>query len=151
MSDLVFRPATEADLPAIVAMLADDHLGAQRESPDDLSPYHAALEQIINDPLLIQVICERDGEIAGTMQVSITPGLSRKGMSRANIEGVRVSSAVRGAGIGQKMFEWAIEYAREQGCGLVELTTDKSREDAHRFYDRLGFEPSHIGYKLKLV
>lgn len=151
MSDLVFRPATEADLPAIVAMLADDHLGAQRESPDDLSPYQAALEQITNDPLLMQVICERDGEIAGTMQVTITPGLSRKGMSRANIEGVRVSSAVRGAGIGQKMFEWAIEYAREQGCGLVELTTDKSREDAHRFYDRLGFEPSHIGYKLKLV
>lgn len=151
MNDLHFRPATEEDLPAIVAMLADDHLGAQRESPDDLSPYQAALEHITNDPLLMQVICEHNGEIAGTMQVSITPGLSRKGMSRANIEGVRVSSAVRGAGIGQKMFEWAIEYAREQGCGLVELTTDKSREDAHRFYDRLGFEPSHIGYKLKLV
>lgn len=151
MSDLTFRAATEADLPAIVAMLADDHLGSQRESQDDLLPYQNALEQITSDPRLMQVICERGGEIVGTMQVSITPGLSRKGMSRANIEGVRVSSAVRGAGIGQKMFEWAIDYARQKGCGLVELTTDKSREDAHRFYDRLGFEPSHIGYKLKLV
>ena len=150
MSEITFRSATEADLPGIVAMLADDHLGAQRESPDDLSPYRAALKQITDDPLLMQVICERGGEIVGTMQVSITPGLSRKGMSRANIEGVRVSSAVRGAGIGQKMFEWAIDYARQKGCGLVELTTDKSREDAHRFYNRLGFEPSHIGYKLKL-
>lgn len=151
MSDLTFRAATEADLPAIVAMLADDELGAQRESPDDLSPYAAALRLITDDPLLMQVVSERDGEIAGTMQVSITPGLSRKGMSRANIEGVRVNSTIRGGGIGQRMFEWAIEYARERGCGLVELTTDKSREDAHRFYDRLGFEQSHYGYKLKLT
>lgn len=151
MNNLTFRPATAADLPTIVAMLADDDLGATRESPDDLSPYKAALKQITDDPLLMQVVCERDGEIAGTMQVSITPGLSRKGMRRMNIEGVRVSSATRGGGIGQHMIEWAIEYAREQACGLVELTTDKSRTDAHRFYDRLGFEQSHYGYKLKLT
>ena len=151
MNDIIYRSATEADLPAIVAMLADDELGAQRESPDDLSPYQAALALITADPLLMQVVCERNGEIAGTMQISITPGLSRKGMSRMNIEGVRVSSSVRGGGIGQQMFEWAIAYAREQGCGLVELTTDKSRADAHRFYDRLGFEQSHFGYKLKLT
>lgn len=150
MSDLVFRAATEADLPAIVAMLADDELGATRESPDDLSPYKAALDLITADPLLMQVICERDGVVLGTMQVSITPGLSRKGMSRANIEGVRVSATTRGGGIGKQMIEWAIEYARERDCGLVELTTDKSRADAHRFYDRLGFEQSHYGYKLKL-
>lgn len=151
MSDLRFRPATESDLPTIVAMLADDALGAQRESPDDLSPYKVALDQITIDPLLMQVICERDGEIAGTMQVSITPGLSRKGMSRMQIEGVRVNASTRGGGIGRQMVEWAIAYAREHGCGLVELTTDKSREDAHRFYERLGFEQSHFGYKLKLV
>lgn len=150
MSDLVFRAATEADLPAIVAMLADDELGATRESPDDLSPYKAALDLITADPLLMQVICERNGVVLGTMQVSITPGLSRKGMSRANIEGVRVSVTTRGGGIGKQMIEWAIEYARERDCGLVELTTDKSRADAHRFYDRLGFEQSHYGYKLKL-
>lgn len=150
MSDLVFRAATEADLPAIVAMLADDELGATRESPDDLSPYKAALDLITADPLLMQVICERNGVVLGTMQVSITPGLSRKGMSRANIEGVRVSATTRGGGIGKQMIEWAIEYARERDCGLVELTTDKSRADAHRFYDRLGFEQSHYGYKLKL-
>lgn len=150
MSDITFRAANEADLPAIVAMLADDPLGAQRESPDDLTPYQHALELITNDPLLMQLICERDGEIAGTMQLSITPGLSRKGMSRMQIEGVRVSSSIRGGGIGQQMIEWAIDYARERGCGLVELTTDKSREDAHRFYERLGFEQSHFGYKLKL-
>lgn len=150
MRALIFRPATEADLPAIVAMLADDHLGSQRESPDDLIPYLAALDAITDDPRLMQVICERDREIAGTMQLSITPGLSRKGMSRMQIEGVRVSSATRGGGIGGQMIEWAIDYAREHNCGLVELTTDKSREDAHRFYDRLGFEQSHYGYKLKL-
>lgn len=150
MSDLTFRAATEADLPAIVAMLADDALGAQRESPDDLTTYQAALEQITADPLLMQLICERDGEIAGTMQLSITPGLSRKGMSRMQIEGVRVNASTRGGGIGRQMIEWAIDYAREHSCGLVELTTDKSREDAHRFYERFGFEQSHFGYKLKL-
>lgn len=150
MSDLTFRAATEADLNTIVAMLADDHLGAQRESPDDLTPYQRALAEITADPRLMQVICERDGEVLGTMQVSITPGLSRKGMSRMNIEGVRVNSAARGGGVGNEMIRWAIDYARERGCGLVEFTTDKSRVDAHRFYDRLGFEQSHFGYKLKL-
>jgi len=151
MSDLTFRAATEDDLPAIVAMLADDHLGTQRESPDDLTPYQAAMVQITSDPRLMQVICERDGEIAGTMQLSITPGLSRKGMSRMQIEGVRVNSSTRGGGVGRQMIEWAINYAHERDCGLVELTTDKSRTDAHRFYERLGFEQSHFGYKLKLV
>lgn len=150
MSEITFREATEADLPMIVAMLADDHLGAQRESPNDLSPYQAALAEMTNDPRLMQVVCERASEIAGTMQLTITPGLSRKGMSRMQIEGVRVSSSVRGGGVGKQMIEWAINQARERGCGLVELTTDKSRADAHRFYDRLGFEQSHFGYKLKL-
>lgn len=150
-NDLLFRAATEADLPAIVTMLADDPLGAQRESPDDLTPYQAALKLIIADPRLLQLICERDGNVVGTMQLSITPGLARKGMSRMQIEGVRVNSSARGGGIGRKMFKWAIGYARERGCGLVELTTDTTRSDAHRFYDQLGFEQSHHGYKLKLV
>lgn len=150
MSELVFRAAIEADLPAIVAMLADDHLGAQRESLDDLSVYTEALAQITNDPRLLQLVCERDGEILGTMQLTLTPGLSRKGMTRMQIEGVRVSSTLRGGGIGREMIAWAIQYARDHGCGLIELTTDKSRVDAHRFYERFGFERSHLGYKLKL-
>ena len=150
MSEMRFRAAIESDLPEIVAMLADDHLGAQRESLDDLSPYRQAFAEIASDPRLMQVICEQDGQIVGTMQLSITPGLSRKGMSRMQIEGVRVSSAARSSGIGKQLIQWAIDYARERGCGLVELTTDKSRTDAHRFYDRLGFEQSHLGYKLKL-
>ena len=150
MSDLIFRPATDADLPTIVAMLADDHLGAQRESLDDLSVYAEAFAQITADPRLLQLICERDGEVLGTMQLTLTPGLSRKGMTRMQIEGVRVSSSQRGGGVGREMIAWAIEYAREHGCGLVELTTDKSRVDAHRFYERFGFEQSHLGYKLKL-
>ena len=150
MSDLIFREANEADLPIIVAMLADDHLGAQRESLDDLSVYAEAFAQITADPRLLQLICERDGEVLGTMQLTLTPGLSRKGMTRMQIEGVRVSSSQRGGGVGREMITWAIEYAREHGCGLVELTTDKSRVDAHRFYERFGFEQSHLGYKLKL-
>lgn len=150
MSELNFRAATDADLGAIVAMLADDHLGAQRESLDDLTPYREALAVISADDRLMQVVVEQAGVIVGTMQLSITPGLSRKGMSRMQIEGVRVSSAARSGGIGKQMIQWAIQYARDRGCGLVELTMDKSRVDAHRFYDRHGFEQSHLGYKLKL-
>lgn len=150
MPDLTFRAATEADVPTIVAMLADDPLGAQRESPEDLGPYVAALAEMTSDPRLMQMVCEADGVIVGTLQISITPGLSHKGMRRALIEGVRVSSHTRGGGIGRHMMLWAIDYARENGCGMVELTTNKSRTDAHRFYERLGFDQSHFGYKLKL-
>lgn len=151
MSGLVFRAAEERDIAAIVAMLADDHLGARRESLDDLAPYRQALAAITADPRLLQVICERNGEIVGTMQLTLIPGLSRQGMTRLQIEGVRVHADQRAHGVGGEMITWAIAYGREHGCGLVELTTDKSREAAHRFYERLGFEQSHFGYKLKLV
>lgn len=151
MSELVFRPATEDDLATMVAMLADDHLGAQRESMHDLEPYQRALKEISADPRLLQVICEREGVIVGTMQLTMIPGLSRQGMVRLQIEGVRVHVDHRAHGIGGEMIAWAVAYAREHGCGLVELTTDRSRSAAHRFYERLGFEQSHFGYKLKLV
>lgn len=151
MSALVFRPAEEGDIAAIVAMLADDHLGAERESLDDFASYRWALAEITADPRLAQVVCERDGEIVGTMQLTIIPGISRQGMLRLQIEGVRVHGDHRDQGIGSEMIAWAIAYARDHGCGLVELTTDKSRVAAHRFYERLGFEQSHVGYKLKLV
>ena len=151
MSGLVFRAAAEGDIPAIVAMLADDHLGIERESLEDFTPYRHALAEISADPRLLQVICERDDEIVGTMQLTLVPGLSRQGMRRLLIEGVRVHGDHRSHGIGGEMITWAIAYGREHGCGLVELTTDKSRIAAHRFYERLGFEQSHLGYKLKLA
>ena len=150
MTDLSFRQATRDDLQAIVDMLSDDHLGTTRESPDDLTPYEAAFEAIDRDPNQILVICEREGAIVGTMQLTITPGLSHKGASRMTVEGVRVHSDARGTGLGSDMIRWAVEKARERNCRMVQLTTDKSRPDAHRFYERHGFQPTHVGYKLKL-
>jgi GNAT superfamily N-acetyltransferase len=150
MSTFSVRRASARDLPAIVGMLADDHLGAQRESPDDLTPYEAAFAVIDADPHQYLAICEVDGQIAGTMQLTLIPGLSHKGMTRLLIEGVRVHRDARSGGIGSRMIQWAIDFAREQGCGMVQLTTDKSRADAHRFYERLGFEPTHLGFKMKL-
>lgn len=150
MSARTWRDATETDLPAIVALLADDHLGATRESLDDLAGYQAALAEITANPYLRQIVVEEHGHIIATMQLTVIPCLSRRGMRRLQIEGVRVDAALRSGGIGSEMIGWAIAYARECGCGVVELTTDKSREAAHRFYDRLGFVQSHYGYKLKL-
>ncbi len=147
MSELTFRRATYNDIPDIVGMLADDELGATRESPDDLTPYEEAFAVIDADPHQYLAICERDGEVVGTLQLSFIAGLSRMGMSRLQIEGVRIHKNARSGGIGTRMFEWAIEQARERGCGLVQLTTDASRADAHRFYERLGFEATHIGFK----
>lgn len=147
MSELTFRRATYDDIPDIVGMLADDELGATRESPDDLTPYEEAFAVIDADPHQYLAICERDGEVVGTLQLSFIAGLSRMGMSRLQIEGVRIHKNARSGGIGTRMFEWAIEQARERGCGLVQLTTDASRADAHRFYERLGFEATHIGFK----
>jgi GNAT superfamily N-acetyltransferase len=146
------RRATEGDLPAIVAMLADDPLGAAREDPSlPLAPgYLAAFAAIAADPNQFLAVAERDGAVIGTMQLSFLPGLSHQGAWRGQIEAVRVAAAARGTGLGQRMIEWAIAQCRARGCNMVQLTTDKSRKDAHRFYDRLGFRASHEGYKLKL-
>lgn len=150
MSDLEIRPADAADLPAIVAMLADDPLGATRESPDDLAPYTAAFEQLAGDPRQHQMVAVREGRVVGTLQLTIIAGLSRRGATRSLIEGVRVHSAERGGGLGRQLIEWAIEESRRHNCHLVQLTSDASRLDAHRFYERLGFSASHIGFKLAL-
>lgn len=150
MTSVSIRKATRTDLQAIVDMLADDHLGSTRESPDNLRPYEAAFAVIDADPHQLLTVCERDGEIMGTMQLTIVPGLSHKGASRMTIEGVRVHRDARGTGVGSQMILWAIEHARESGCRMVQFTTDKSRADAHRFYERLGFEQTHLGYKMKL-
>jgi GNAT superfamily N-acetyltransferase len=151
VSDLRFRPATEADVPAIVAMLADDALGATREDPSDLAPYFAAFERIDSAPDQHLIITERRGQILGTLQLSLVAGLSRRGATRAIIESVRVSADARGLGVGTAMMNHAIELARSAGAVLVQLTSDASRTDAHRFYDRLGFQQSHYGFKLMLT
>ncbi|MEV7541441.1 GNAT family N-acetyltransferase [Streptomyces sp. NPDC089915] len=146
----VIRPATEADLPAIVAMLADDPLGATRESPDDLAPYTAALKRLTEDPHQHVMVAVRGDRVVGTLQLTIVPGLSRRGSTRSIIEGVRVHAGERGGGLGTLFIEWAVERSREEGCRLVQLTSDVSRTDAHRFYERLGFTASHVGFKLQL-
>lgn len=131
-------------------MLADDPLGAQRESPDDLAPYLTALERLLGDPNQHLVVAEREGRVVGTLQLTIIPGLSRRGATRSIIEGVRIHADERGSGLGTRLIEWAIDESRRQGCRLVQLTSDITRTDAHRFYERLGFEASHLGFKLPL-
>ncbi|MFJ9612693.1 GNAT family N-acetyltransferase [Streptomyces noursei] len=150
MSDLEIRRATEADLPAIVAMLADDTLGASRESPDDLAPYRTAFATLDADPKQHLVVAERDGRVIGTLQLTVIPGLSRRGATRTIIEAVRIHADERGSGLGTELVEWAVAESRRLGCQLVQLTSDATRLDAHRFYERLGFEASHLGFKRQL-
>ncbi|MFI5984131.1 GNAT family N-acetyltransferase [Streptomyces sp. NPDC051555] len=150
MPQLDIRPATEADLPVIVAMLADDPLGATRESPDDLTPYTAALKRLTDDPNQHVVVAVRGDRVVGTLQLTIIPGLSRKGSTRSIVEGVRVHADERGSGLGTLFIEWAIEKSRAENCQLVQLTSDVTRTDAHRFYERLGFVASHVGFKYQL-
>ncbi|MDW8804534.1 GNAT family N-acetyltransferase [Streptomyces scabiei] len=150
MADLDIRPATEDDIPEIVAMLADDPLGAQRESPDDLTPYLSALKRLSGDPHQHVVVAVRGQRVVGTLQLTIIPGLSRRGSTRSVIEGVRVHADERGSGLGTQLIEWAVDSSRRLGCQLVQLTSDATRADAHRFYERLGFEATHVGFKLPL-
>ncbi len=150
MSDLEIRKATTADVPAIVAMLADDPLGSQRETPDDLSPYLSAFARVAADPHQQLVVAVRDAQVIGTLHLTIVPGLSRRGATRSLIEAVRVHADARGSGLGTQLIEWAIAESRRQGVHLVQLTSDVSRTDAHRFYERLGFVASHVGFKLTL-
>ncbi|MFG1665996.1 GNAT family N-acetyltransferase [Streptomyces sp. Y7] len=150
MGDLEIRPAATDDIPAIIGMLADDPLGAQRESPDDLTPYLAAFERLTADPNQHLVVAVREGRVIGTLQLTVIPGLSRRGATRSIIEAVRIHSDERGSGLGTRLIEWAIDESRRQNCQLVQLTSDKSRTDAHRFYERLGFASSHTGFKLEL-
>lgn len=150
MTELLIRPATLADVPAIVSMLADDPLGAQRESPDDLSPYEKAYRRLADDANQHLMVAVRGGRVVGTAQLTIVPGLSRRGATRSVIEGVRVHSEERGSGLGTRLIQWAVDESRRQECQLVQLTSDATRTDAHRFYERLGFTPSHVGFKLAL-
>jgi GNAT superfamily N-acetyltransferase len=150
---VTLRAARREDVPAIVALLAADQLGATRDGvrdEADLAAYLSAFDVIDADPAHILVIAELAGQLVGTMQLSFLPGLARRGSLRAQIEAVRVADGTRGSGLGAAMMAWAIDESRRRGCGLVQLTSDKSRADAHRFYQRLGFVPSHEGMKLAL-
>ena len=145
----MFRDARRDDVPAIVALLADDVLGAEREGAVD-EAYLVAFAEIQADSGSRLIVAEADGKVAGTLQLNFLPGLSRHGMLRAQIEAVRVAATHRGRGLGREMISWAIGQAREHGCGLVQLTSDKRRPDALRFYESLGFTASHEGFKLPL-
>lgn len=151
-TSISIRPATSQDLPAIVRMLADDDLGSKREDASiPLSPsYTMAFEAIENDPNNELMVAVAEDQVVGVLQITFIPYLTYQGGWRALIEGVRVSRETRSTGIGRTMFEWAIRRARERGCILAQLTTDKLRPDALRFYERLGFKASHEGMKLQL-
>ena len=152
-SRVLLRTATEADVPAVVGLLAADQLGASRDGvhdDGDLAAYAAAFRRIDADPAHLLVVAEKDGQIVGTFQLSFVPGLARRGALRAQIEAVRVAADQRGAGLGAAMMRWAIDEARRRGCALVQLTSDKERTEAHRFYAGLGFVASHEGMKLRL-
>ncbi len=138
------------DLPALVALLTDDPLGAHRETTD-LTVYERAFDAIDRDPhQFLAAVRDPGGVLVGTMQLTVIPGLSRGGTTRLQIEAVRVADSARGSGLGSAMFAWAHDYGRKNGAGLAQLTTDKSRPDAHRFYARLGYEATHEGLKLAL-
>ncbi len=149
MTTPTFRRANAADVSAIVGLLADDVLGQTRESPGD-SCYAEAFTAIDRDPNQFLAVAEQDGAIVGCLQLTFIPGLSLKGMWRGQIESVRIAASRRGQGLGHVMIEWAIGECRRRGCGLVQLTMNKSREDTLRFYRSLGFEATHEGFKLPL-
>jgi ribosomal protein S18 acetylase RimI-like enzyme len=150
--DIKIRPARRDDVPAIVAMLADDALGRARERIEDPLPpsYCQAFEVVERDPNIQLVVAEGEGgEVVGCLQLCILPGLSSLGASRALIEDVRVASHCRSRGIGEQLVQWAVAEARGQGCKLVELLTHNTRVDAQRFYARLGFQASHVGMTVR--
>ncbi|MDP5305740.1 GNAT family N-acetyltransferase [Paracoccus spongiarum] len=145
----VFRPALRADVPAIIALLADDVLGRAREATDP-APYLAAFEAMQAEAGNLLIVAEIAGEVAACYQITFISGLSLSASRRAQVEGVRVLAALRGMGLGAALMRDAEARARDAGCRLIQFTTNRARTDAHRFYERMGFTPSHIGYKKPL-
>jgi len=150
-SALTIRRARRDDVGAIVGMLADDALGRARERIEDPLPasYFDAFERLARDPNITLVVAEEEGAVVGCLQLCILPGLSSQGASRALIEDVRVATHRRSRGIGEKLVQWAVGEARGKGCKLVELLTHQTRVDAQRFYERLGFQRSHVGMTIR--
>lgn len=155
MSDLIYRDARPEDVPTILILChAGDARGADTPPLDQETltdpRYRAAFDEISLDPNHRLIVVERDNEIVGTLQISFLPGLPRFGMRRAILENVHIRADQRGNGLGSQMVQWAVERCREAGCGIVQLTSNKIRLDAHRFYRKLGFEQTHEGFKLLL-
>ncbi len=150
--DILFRLAMHADLPSIVRMLADDDLGSQRERYENPLPesYYSAFEKINNDSNHELIVAELDGEVIGTLHLVFLPSISFQGRLRAQIESVRVDKRFQSQGIGSEMMKWTMKRAKQRGAHVVQLTTHKSRVDAHRFYERLGFKGTHLGMKSRL-
>jgi GNAT superfamily N-acetyltransferase len=146
---VLLRRASAADVPALVRLMADDAISAGRESAD-LAPYERAFARIDADADQLLVVGEVDGEPACTLQLTVIPGLARGGALRGQVEAVRVRSDLRSRGIGDALLRWAAGELRARGCAVAQLTTDKRRLDAHRFYARLGWVNSHEGFKLQL-
>jgi ribosomal protein S18 acetylase RimI-like enzyme len=150
MSTIQFRPATRDDIVAIVALLVDDELGAKREDPSDLAPYRAAFDAIEANPMHELIVATRDGAVVGCCQLTILHNLSRRGSTRALLEAVRVAGTMRGQRVGEQLVQHAIARAKARGAVMLQLTSDKRRDKAIRFYERLGFVASHEGMKLVL-
>ncbi|GAA1605596.1 GNAT family N-acetyltransferase [Actinoplanes couchii] len=151
---LTFRTATRDDVPAILTLLADDGVSRDRgfgtvPEADDARIW-AAFEAIDADDRNELIVASDGAEVVGTCQLTYIPGLTRNGGERLLIEAVRISSARRGQGLGGELIRWAVEQGRARGCTMVQLTSDKKRADAHRFYTKLGFAASHEGFKLAL-
>ncbi len=150
LDKLTFRKAGEADLPAIVGLLADDSLGRNREESSlPLDPgYIAGFHAVNDDPHQLLSVAVLDGKVVGTLQISFIHGVAQRGVKRGQVEAVRVDKSLRSQGIGQRYLDWAIQQCRDQGCDFVQLTMNKSRTDTYRFYKRIGFKATHEGFKL---
>jgi ribosomal protein S18 acetylase RimI-like enzyme len=152
VTDISIRRTRREDVPAIIAMLADDHLGRARERLEEPLPkaYYDAFARVDDDPLFRLVVAEaQGGRVVGSLQLCMLPGLSSQGAVRGLIEDVRVASDLRSRGIGEQLVQWAVAEARSNGCALVELLTHHTRVDAQRFYERLGFARSHVGMVIR--
>jgi N-acetylglutamate synthase-like GNAT family acetyltransferase len=146
---MIIRDARRDDIPYIVSLLADDRLGAEREQLGDPS-YYTALDAIDADPTTRFLVAEADGVVVGCLQLSILPGLARRGAMRAQFESARIAGSQRRSGLGSELVAEGLRLAREAGCRLVEVATDESRADARRFWERHGFKATHVGMKLFL-
>jgi GNAT superfamily N-acetyltransferase len=149
--DVTFRPATADDLGAVVALLADDPISREREGDDGVTDQHRrAFADIDADPRQLLLVAEVEGAVVGSLQVTFVPGLTYGGAERCQLEAVHVDSSARGGGLGSRLVGHAVDLARARGCAVVQLTSDKRRTDAIRFYEALGFTASHEGLKLRL-
>ncbi|MCM1968658.1 MULTISPECIES: GNAT family N-acetyltransferase [unclassified Streptomyces] len=159
---MIFRTATRQDLPAVLALLAQDEdpAGAAADAgagtvpapaPPVSEAHERAFAAIAADPRNEMLVLEADGDLVGCLQLTYIPGLGQGGRERALVEAVRIRADRRGGGLGARLMELAAERARERGCGLMQLTSNKRRTAAHRFYERLGYARSHEGFKLPLA